>query len=205
MPAPVGPAVEAGDRTVRGVETRHEPIGAARRPGLQHAELLDAALLGRLERRSAGAQAGRNPISLDQSLRSCAGGSVSRSGRIRRADCAARTWRARWRRLRPATAGSDRPEGPPAPARCARQRQGNTRQRAAPAFRNDDRVAFVEEAVRIGQIAGDLRRVRRSPSSNRHTEPEAFFSIRSRFQSAGPWAAEPLATSSEPSARARAP
>ena len=33
----------------------------------------------------------------------------------------------------------------------------------------------------------------------RHTEPEAFFSIRSRFQSAGPLVAEPLATSKAPS------
>jgi hypothetical protein len=33
----------------------------------------------------------------------------------------------------------------------------------------------------------------------RHTEPEAFFSIRSRFQAAGPLVAEPLATSKPPS------
>ena len=33
----------------------------------------------------------------------------------------------------------------------------------------------------------------------RHTEPEAFFSIRSRFHAAGPLVAEPLATSKAPS------
>src|SRR6202041_1787721 len=47
---------------------------------------------------------------------------------------------------------------------------------------------------------GCLARGRPRPfRSMRHTEPEAFFSIRSRFHAAGPLVAEPLATSKAPS------
>ena len=199
MAAPVGAAVEAGDRAIGAVETRHQPIGPVGRPRLQHPKLPDAALLRRLQRRPAGAQAGRDPIDRRRSRRSCAGDSGLRSTRTRRAGCAARTERARSHCRRRATVGWDRREGFPAPARGGRRRRArcaSARCASSPRRRSNrllregrrDRPDLPASCVRP-PLAG----------SSRHTEPEAFFSIRSRFQSAGPFVAEPLATSSAPS------
>ena len=192
------------DRTKGAVETRDEPIGSAGRPRLQHAELLDAALLRRLQRRPARAKARRHPVvGVDLADHAPA---IAVFAQDEFDELAARREQREPDRLSSAARQAARIGGKvlqhrrAAPAGAGR----NPRQRAAPAFRNDDRAAFFEQAIRVGQICRRVASQAPLAGSSRHTEPEAFFSIRSRFQSAGPLVAEPLATSKRPSAPAPA-
>ena len=140
------------------------------------------------------------PNDRGRSRRSCGGDSGLRSRRIRRAGFAARTGRAKSRCRRPATAGSDRPGRSSSTGSLRALPPGEIRVSAlAPAFRNDDRTR-PRRGGRKGRPGFPPVGLRAPLSgSTRHTDPEAFFSIRSRFQSAGPFVAEPLATSRAPS------
>ena len=62
MPASVRSAMEARLRTKGRIKARDEAIGPAGRPRLHDPELLDAALLRRLQRRPARTKARRHPV-----------------------------------------------------------------------------------------------------------------------------------------------
>ena len=186
MPASVRPAMEAGDRTKGAVETRDEAIGPARRPWLHDPELLDAALLCRLQRRPARAKAGRHPVVGVDFVDHATAIAVFAQHELDEL-AARRKQREPDRSVRaPRQPARDRREGPPAPARrarrrpakCASTRSASFRKRRSNRHHREDRSGRPDSpAICVhAPLAG----------SSRHTEPEAPFSMRSRFQSAGP-------------------
>ena len=186
MAASVRAAVKAGHRAIGAVETRDEAIGSAGRPRLQHAELPDAALLCRLQRRAARAKAWRHPVvGVDLVDHAPA---IAIFAQHEFDELAARREQREPDRIVGAARQPARIGGKIFQHwRAARAGAGrNARQRAAPALGNDDRVALVEQAVRVGEICPQVASTRRSPVRAATPSPEAFFSIRSRFQSAGP-------------------
>ncbi len=121
-----------------------------------HAELPDAALLRRLERRLTGAKVGRQPIiGIDFVDHAPAVGILAQDELD---ELTAR--RKQGEPDRPV--GSARQSGGISRKALEHQRGalggagGNPSERAAPAFGNDDRVPFIDETVGIGEIAGDL-------------------------------------------------
>ena len=166
MPASVRPAMEAGHRTKRAIKARDEAIGPAGRPRLQDPELLDAALLCRLQRRRARTKAGRHPVvGVDLVDHSAA---IAVFAQHKFDELAARREQREPHRFvraprQPARIGGKVLQHPRAAPAGARR---NARQCAAPAFGNDDRIAIIEKTVRVGQTCRNLR-----PCAARRLQP----------------------------------
>ena len=195
----VGPAVEARERAHRGTAAGDQPVGPARRPGLQHIELLARPALDRLEEACAARQRRRNPEGWIDGLDHAPAVVVLAQDELDQLIARREQGKPEAAVMRAARCAQDRREGRKAAARARRLSQCRARSpdaatppRGEAGRRSRAQVRLGKQGLRRAAAARNRRRER----SMSQTAPLAPRSIRSRFQSAAVTAAAPLATTS---------
>ena len=190
----VGAALEAVERKPVLVQLDDHPEGQGRRPGLQDAQMLDAAALQGLVELTGPPESSAPPNSGPRPRPACAAGSPARAGRTRRAGFAARRRTAGSPACRPGRSGPGYP---------GRSSSGRSRNFPVARSRRMRRCCQASETISVSRFATmPAGKARRSTSrwrlpeagSSSQTDPEALRSMRSRCQSDGLFDAEPWQT-----------